>query len=192
MFNSRTFRKYLLPGFVFQSVVIAGGYGTGRELVEFFLGYGPLNGLLAMLLISTVIWSAVCAASFEFARIFRAYDYRSFFKNLLGKGWFTFEICYFAQLALVLAVIAAAAGSILQETFRLPYAVGVIGIMAAVGLLVFKGSTTIARVLLHTTWPSFQPSSSVSRMSRRERRRLAQAFWQVSSPSSRACCFIWP
>jgi uncharacterized membrane protein YkvI len=147
MFNSRTFRKYLLPGFVFQSVVIAGGYGTGRELVEFFLGYGPLNGLLAMLLISTVIWSAVCAASFEFARIFRAYDYRSFFKNLLGKGWFTFEICYFAQLALVLAVIAAAAGSILQETFRLPYAVGVIGIMAAVGLLVFKGSTTIARVL---------------------------------------------
>ena len=87
MFKSRTFRKYLLPGFVFQSVVIAGGYGTGRELVEFFLSYGPLNGLLAMLLISTVIWSAVCAASFEFARVFRAYDYRSFFKRLLGRGW---------------------------------------------------------------------------------------------------------
>jgi len=147
MFKSSTFRKYLLPGFVFQSVVIAGGYGTGRELVEFFLSYGPLNGLLAMLLISTVIWSAVCAASFEFARVFRAYDYRSFFKRLLGRGWFTFEICYLAQLALVLAVIAAAAGSILQETFRLPYAVGVIGIMAAVGVLVFKGSTTIARAL---------------------------------------------
>jgi len=150
MFTSRTFRKYLLPGFVFQSVVIAGGYGTGRELVEFFLGYGPLNGLLAMLLISTVIWSAVCAASFEFARVFRAYDYRKFFKHLLGRGWFSFEICYFAQLALVLAVIAAAAGSILQETFGLPYALGVVGIMAAVGILVFKGSTTIARVL--ATW----------------------------------------
>ena len=27
------FRRYLLPGFVFQSVVVAGGYGTGRELV---------------------------------------------------------------------------------------------------------------------------------------------------------------
>ncbi len=147
MFKSRTFRKYLLPGFVFQSVVIAGGYGTGRELVEFFLSYGPLNGLLAMLLISTVIWSAVCAASFEFARVFRAYDYRTFFRNLLGRAWFSFEICYFAQLALVLAVVAAAAGSILEETFGLPYALGVIGIMAAVGVLVFKGSTTIARVL---------------------------------------------
>jgi uncharacterized membrane protein YkvI len=31
------FRRYLLPGFVFESAVIAGGYATGRELVEFFL-----------------------------------------------------------------------------------------------------------------------------------------------------------
>ena len=43
------FKKYLLPGFVFQSVVIAGGYGTGREIVEYFLSYGPLGGLLRML-----------------------------------------------------------------------------------------------------------------------------------------------
>ena len=68
--NSAFFRKYLLPGLIFQSVVIAGGYGTGRELAEFFLGFGPLGGLLAMLLVSTVIWSAVCAASFEFVRPF--------------------------------------------------------------------------------------------------------------------------
>ena len=39
---------YLLPGFIFQSVVIAGGYGTGRELVEFFLTQGPLGGLLGI------------------------------------------------------------------------------------------------------------------------------------------------
>jgi uncharacterized membrane protein YkvI len=147
MVRSSFFRKYLLPGFVFQSVVIAGGYGTGRELVEFFLSYGPVGGLMAMLLVSTVIWSAVCAASFEFARVFRSYDYRSFFRHLLGRAWFTYEIGYLAMLAIVLAVIAAAAGSILQETFGLPYAVGVLGIMTAVGILVFKGSSTIERVL---------------------------------------------
>ena len=33
--KSNWFQRYLLPGFVFQSVIIAGGYGTGRELVEF-------------------------------------------------------------------------------------------------------------------------------------------------------------
>ena len=54
MRQSSVFQRYLLPGFVFQSVVIAGGYGTGRELVEFFLTQGPLGGLLAMLLVSTV------------------------------------------------------------------------------------------------------------------------------------------
>jgi uncharacterized membrane protein YkvI len=147
MFRASSFRKYLLPGLVFQSVVIAGGYGTGRELVEFFLAYGPLGGMLGMLLVSTVIWSAVCASSFEFARVFRAYDYRSFFTHLLGRGWPLFEICYLALLLIVLAVIGAAAGTILEETFGLGYAVGVLGVMAAVAYLVFRGSATIERVL---------------------------------------------
>lgn len=147
--RSASFKRYLLPGLIFQSVVIAGGYGTGRELVEFFLRHGPLTGLAGMA-VSTVVWSAVCAASFEFARTFRAYDYRSFFRELLGGGWFTFEVCYFALLAIVLAVIAAAAGSILEESFGLPYAVGVLGIMGAVAFLVFRGSATIEGVL--STW----------------------------------------
>ena len=147
MKESNFFQRYLLPGFVFQSVVIAGGYGTGRELVEFFLTKGPLGGLLAMLLVSMAIWSAVCACSFEFARTFRAYDYRSFFRQLLGWAWPAFEICYFALVLIILAVIAAAAGSILQETFGLPYAVGVIGMMTGVGYLVFRGSGTIEKFL---------------------------------------------
>lgn len=147
MIKSPVFQKYFLPGFVFQSVVIAGGYGTGRELAEFFLPYGPLGGLLAMLLVSTVIWSAVCAASFAFAHTYRSYDYRSFFKHLLGRGWFLFELLYVAQLLLVLAVIAAAAGQILRETFALPYAVGVVGIMLAVGFLTFRGTAMIEKFL---------------------------------------------
>ncbi|MGD8727006.1 MAG: hypothetical protein PVH40_05130 [Gemmatimonadales bacterium] len=147
MAKASVFKRYFLPGFVFQSVVIAGGYGTGRELAEFFLAYGPLAGLLAMVFISTVIWSAVCAVSFEFARTFRSFEYRGFCINLLGRAWWLFEICLIVYLAIVLAVIAAAAGTILEETFSLHYAVGVIGIMTAVGFLVFKGSSTIERFL---------------------------------------------
>ena len=140
------FRRYLLPGFVFQSVVIAGGYGTGRELVAFFLDYGPRGGLMAMLLVSTVIWSATCAVSFDFARRFSTYDYRTFFRRLLGwRWWMAYEAAYLAFLMLVLAVIAAAAGSILEETFGISYAVGVIGMIAAIGYLVFRGSATIER-----------------------------------------------
>ena len=142
-------RRYLLPGFIFQSVVIAGGYGTGRELIEFFLSRGPLGGLLAMAL-STFLFSAVCMVSFEFARVFRAFEYRSFFQRLLGPGWVAFEVLYVALMMIVLAVIAAAAGSILEETFGLHYLVGVVGIMALVGALVFGGNRIIERAF--TGW----------------------------------------
>jgi len=142
-------KRYLLPGFVFQSVVIAGGYGTGRELAEFFLSRGPLGGLLAMAL-SMLIWSAVCMASFEFARVFRAFDYRVFFQRLLGRGWVLFEISYLLTMMIVLAVIAAASGEILRETFGLPYLVGVVGIMGLVGLLVVGGNDLIEKAF--TGW----------------------------------------
>lgn len=140
------FRRYLLPGIIFQSAVIAGGYGTGREIVEFFLSLGPTAGLAAMV-VSTLIWSAVAAATFEFARRFRTFEYRSFFTRLLGPGWVLFEITYVLMLLLVLAVIGAAAGAIVEETFGGPYAVGVIGAIGGVALLLFYGSVAIERAL---------------------------------------------
>ena len=44
------FQRFLLPGFAFKAVVIGGGYATGRELAEFFLGSGPQGGLMGMVL----------------------------------------------------------------------------------------------------------------------------------------------
>jgi len=139
-------RRILIPGFVFQSVVIAGGYGTGRELVEFFLREGPRGGLLAMGL-STLLWSLVCAVTYELARVTGAFDYRSFFKGLLGPGWMVYEAAYLIFMLVILAVIAAASGALLQETFSLPYWVGVGGIMVAVGTLVFAGTKLIEGVM---------------------------------------------
>lgn len=140
------FKKYLLPGFVFQSVVIAGGYGTGRELVEFFLNFGPLGGLLGML-ITTLMWSVLLALTFEFSRLFRAYDYRAFFKKLLGRAWPIFEILYFLFMMIVLAVIGSAAGVLLRDNFGLPYMSGVLVMLAAIGLLTFLGSRSIEKFL---------------------------------------------
>ena len=140
------FKRYLLPGVVFQSAVIAGGYGTGREIVEFFLSLGPVPGLAAMA-VSTLMISLVSAATFEFARRFKTYEYRGFFKQLLGPAWGLFELVYVLLLFLVLAVIGAAAGSIAEETFGLPYALGVIVALGAVGALLFYGSPAIERAM---------------------------------------------
>lgn len=147
MKKASAFRKYFVPGFVFQSVVIAGGYGTGAELMEFFLQFGPRGGLVAMIAVSMVVWSIVCAATYEFARMFRVYNYRTMFQKLLGKGWVLYEICYVVLLMIVLAVIASSAGSILEELLGLNYYVGVVGLMIGVGTLVYFGTSAIENVL---------------------------------------------
>ncbi|ARU18179.1 hypothetical protein H4O24_16590 (plasmid) [Croceicoccus marinus] len=105
------FRRLVLPGFAFKAVVIGGGYATGREIAEFFLGSGPMGGFLGMLL-AMCIWSVVCALTFVFARQVQAGDYRMFFQHLLGPGWILFEIAYVLFMVLVIAVMAAAAGEI--------------------------------------------------------------------------------
>ena len=48
---------------------------------------------------------------------------------------------------IVLAVIAAASGTILDETFGLNYWIGVVGVMAAVGVLTFGGSEWVEKFL---------------------------------------------
>ncbi len=140
------FRRYLMPAFVFQSIIIAGGYGTGRELVEFFLHFGPLGGLLAMIP-ATLLTSVTCLVAFELARVTRSYDYRSFVRQILGRGWFLYEIGYMSAVLLILSVIGSASGIFLSETFGLPSAVGVIGLLLAIGVLVFKGTHLIEGVL---------------------------------------------
>ena len=144
--SARWFRVYVIPGAILQSVIIGGGYGTGRELVEYFTRYGPLGGLMGMA-VTFVCWALVLAVTYEFARVFRVYDYRSFFKELLGPAWIAFEVLYLLMFLLVLAVVASAAGEILRESFQIPYGVGLLVMLAAVGGLVFFGRETVTRSL---------------------------------------------
>jgi uncharacterized membrane protein YkvI len=145
MTNSR-FQRIWLPGFMFQSVLIGGGYATGRELVEFFLSAGPVAGILGMLL-STFIFSVLCALSFELARLSCSYDYRSFFRQLLGRGWILYEIAYLILGLLIMAVIGAAAGEIVSDRLNISSTLGTLGLMILICLLVFFGTKLIERVL---------------------------------------------
>jgi uncharacterized membrane protein YkvI len=140
------FQRYLLPGFVFQSVIVSGGYSTGRELVEFFMSAGPLAGLLGMIA-TTIIWSIVLALTFEFSRIHKAYDYRTFFKALLGRGWVLFEISFIAIAMVALAVIASAAGAIFADLSGAPDYVGTVIMMSSIGVLAFYGTAIIEKII---------------------------------------------
>ncbi|MEZ5426060.1 MAG: hypothetical protein R2747_07340 [Pyrinomonadaceae bacterium] len=143
---SEVFQRFFLPGLIFQSVLVGGGYATGRELVEFFLSSGPWGGLLGMI-VTTALWSVVLAISFEFARTTKSYDYRAFFRKLLGRGWFLFEIAFIALALLVLSVLGSATGELIRESLGVPALFGIVAMMGVSGLLAFYGSKTIERFL---------------------------------------------
>ncbi|HRW29272.1 MAG TPA: hypothetical protein P5227_04715, partial [Emcibacteraceae bacterium] len=140
------FQRYLLPGFVYQSVIIAGGYATGREIVEFFFEPGPLGGLLGILVAMT-IWSITLAACFELARITKSYDYKTYFNQTLGRFSILFEIVYMLQIVLVISIVGAAAGELLSENYGIPSVWGTVTMMLSVGVLVFYGSSLIEKFL---------------------------------------------
>ena len=145
------YKKYLLPGFIAQSVLIAGGYGTGRELVEYFVQYGPTGGLWGMML-TTVLWIALFALSFEFARAFKAYDYRTFFQKLIGPAWILYEIAFIVLLFLIMGVVGAASGSVLKDTLGVPKLVGSGLFLVLVAYLTYSGSKAIEVAL---SWWSY-------------------------------------
>ena len=89
---SRLFRAYLLPGIVFQSVLIGGAYATGREIVQYGAQYGA-RGVWCIGAIG-VGFSLMAALSFEFARRHRTYDYRNFMRALTGPAWPLFDGVY--------------------------------------------------------------------------------------------------
>lgn len=144
------FQRYLLPGFAFKGVVIGGGYATGRELAEYFLPSGPLGGLFAIVL-AMFVWSGVCILTYMFARALRAFDYRSFFRALLGPVWFLFEITYLPFLILLLAVFGAAAGEIGAAAFGLPVLVGSLAFVAATVVVTMFGADSVERLFKYMT-----------------------------------------
>jgi uncharacterized membrane protein YkvI len=149
--GSSVFQRFLLPGFAFKAVVIGGGYATGRELAEFFLPSGPWGGLAGMVL-AMVIWSAVCAITFAFAKMMSAYDYRTFFKHLLGPFWIVFEVLYVLFVVLILSVFGAAAGEIARATLGLPPLVGTLFLAAAIALFATFGNTSVERLFKYVSF----------------------------------------
>jgi len=146
----RNLQRLLIPGAVLQSVMIGGGYGTGREVVEYFTRFGAGPGLLGLAVAGAGI-AVVFALSLELARRAGAYDYRTFFKALLGRFWVSYEVLLLLLVMLVLGVISAASQGMLLRLFPglSPGLSTLLFVLATVGLILF-GRTWVTRIL--TFW----------------------------------------
>ncbi|MCG6119445.1 MAG: hypothetical protein MEP44_02255 [Blastomonas sp.] len=148
--RSSWFQRFLLPGFALKAVIIGGGYATGRELAEYFVPAGPWGGLAAMLL-ATLICTVVATITFMLARALHAYDYRSFFQQLLGRGWIAFEISYLIFVILILAVFGAAAGAIGASTFGWPELLGSMLLAVAIVATTSLGAGAVERLFKYAS-----------------------------------------
>jgi len=146
---NRIFHVYIVPAAVFISVVMGGGYGTGREVIEFFTRYGLLGGLLGTAA-AACVFAVVLACTYEFARVFQVYDYRTFFSRLIGPFWVCFEILYLLLFLLVLGVVSSAAGNMLEQEFAISRYFGMAGVLVLVVALVYFGRAAVEKVL--TLW----------------------------------------
>ncbi|MCZ2825660.1 MULTISPECIES: YkvI family membrane protein [unclassified Modestobacter] len=135
--------RYVLPAVVFQSVLIGGGYATGREVVQ----YGARFGVLGLWSIAAVLlgFALMSGLAYEFARTFHVYNYRSFMKALIGPFWLAFDVLFLIMVVIVIAVMAAAAGTIGEQTIGLPGWVGVVLVIGAVALFNFYGGAFIEK-----------------------------------------------
>ena len=147
MFYSRIVQAYVVPVGVYLSISIAGGYGTGREVVEFYTRHGAYAGLYGLALTAAGI-AVLTALTFEFARQVRAYDYRTFFKELIGPFWIAFEILYLCLLLLVLGVVGSAAGAMIAEHTVIPESIGLLIMLGIVAVLIFYGRELVEKVMV--------------------------------------------
>jgi uncharacterized membrane protein YkvI len=125
---------------------MAGGFGTGREIVEYFSSNGALGAFLGMGL-AFLIFSIIISMTFALSQRYSLYNYQSFFRKLVGRYSFLYEIVYILTLILVMSIVGSAAGTLLMQVFALPYFLGVFLLYAVVGALLLFGEEFVTRFL---------------------------------------------
>ncbi len=134
------YSKYILPGVILQSVLIGGGYATGREIYQ----YGGLFGSMGWISGITIAigFALFSFLTFEICRIYKVYDYKNFAKTIIGPLWPVQEVLTILISILLIAVMAAATGSIFAQV-GLPAFLGSVVVIVVVGILNFFGDKLI-------------------------------------------------
>jgi uncharacterized membrane protein YkvI len=147
MSDSFLYRVLLIPSSVFLSVIFGGSYGSGREVMEFISKHGPTGGLISILT-TFITYAIILFLCFEIARIFRAFEYRSFCDKLLGKAWFLYEIVIMIGMVITLAVVSTVAGTVMQDHFGIPISIGTVLVLTLVISLNYLGRELIEKSMM--------------------------------------------
>ncbi len=141
-FEGRVYTRYLLPGVILQSVLIGGGYATGREIWSYGAKFGAMGWISGITI--GIGFALFAFLTFELCRIYKVYDYKNYIKQVIGPLWPVMDVLTVLISILLIAVMAAATGSIFQQVGA-PSFLGNVVIVAICGLLNFKGEKIIEK-----------------------------------------------
>lgn len=141
-FYNGTYARYILPGVLLQSVLIGGGYATGREIYSYGAKFGAMGWISGVTI--GIGFALFAFLTFEICRIYHVYDYKNYIKQVIGPLWPVMDILTVLIAILLIAVMAAATGSIFEQV-GLPNILGSVVIVLICGLLNFKGSSVIEK-----------------------------------------------
>ena len=80
-FYEGKYARYVLPGVLLQSVLIGGGYATGREIYSYGAKFGSM-GWIAGLTIG-IGFALFAFLTFEICRIYKVYDYKNYIQKVI-------------------------------------------------------------------------------------------------------------
>ena len=136
------YAKYILPGVLLQSVLIGGGYATGREIYSYGAKFGAMGWISGLTI--GLGFALFAFLTFEICRIYKVYDYKNYIRQVIGPLWPVMDILTVLIAIVLIAVMAAATGSIFEQV-GLPNILGSVVIVFLCGLLNFKGSKVIEK-----------------------------------------------
>ncbi len=141
-FYEGTYARYILPGVLLQSVLIGGGYATGREIFSYGAKFGAMGWISGLTI--GIGFALFAFLTFEICRIYKVYDYKNFIKKIIGPLWPVMDVLTVLISIMLIAVMAAATGSIFEQV-HLPNFLGSVVIVLLCGLLNFKGKRVIEK-----------------------------------------------
>lgn len=124
-----------------------GGFATGAQTVSFFVVFGAATPFMSIL--SAGIMGVFAYFLLNFARVFKTYDYRSFYNNLFYPYDMVFatiyELLFLGLMSMGMASVFAGGGELVAQSLGLPLMVGSVIMTIIVFLLSIFGADVLRK-----------------------------------------------
>lgn len=145
MNNKKMMPAYLAVAFVWFTTHFGGGFASGVQVIQYFVGYGWYAAFLPI--VSQAILAFVFYYAWKFALEKKKYDYKSwaleFYKPVEKVMFPVFEIIYQLLLVTGTAIAFATGGATITAVFGTNYTVNTIIIAAIILLLCIFGANLV-------------------------------------------------